>query len=66
LICIFNYCHQVEAALTTSPEDEELLKLKQDLQEVIELTQELLRSQLAENASKASKVAGKTYFKFGI
>ncbi|KAI5754440.1 hypothetical protein M8J77_008638 [Diaphorina citri] len=48
---------QVEAALTTSPEDEELLKLKQDLQEVIELTQELLRSQLAENASKASKVA---------
>lgn len=48
---------QVEAALTTSPEDEELLKLKQDLQEVIELTQELLRSQLVENASKATKAA---------
>ncbi|KAL1465459.1 hypothetical protein WDU94_005032 [Cyamophila willieti] len=51
---------QVEAALTTSPDDEELLKLKQDLTEVIELTQELLRSQLAETASKASKVAEAT------
>lgn len=48
---------QVEAALTTSPEDEELLKLKQDLEEVIQLTQELLRSQIAESANKATKEA---------
>ncbi|GFO44893.1 survival of motor neuron-related-splicing factor 30 [Plakobranchus ocellatus] len=32
---------QVEAALTTDPENEELLKLQKDLQEVIQLTQEL-------------------------
>ncbi|RUS83517.1 hypothetical protein EGW08_008696 [Elysia chlorotica] len=32
---------QVEAALTTDPNNEELLKLQKDLQEVIQLTQEL-------------------------
>ncbi|XP_070534964.1 survival of motor neuron-related-splicing factor 30-like [Ptychodera flava] len=33
---------QVEAALTNDPENEELLKLKTDLQEVIQLTEDLL------------------------
>jgi survival-of-motor-neuron-related-splicing factor 30 len=33
---------QVEAALTTDPDNEDLLKLKSDLQEVITLTQELV------------------------
>jgi survival-of-motor-neuron-related-splicing factor 30 len=32
----------VEAALTTDPSNEELLKLKNDLTEVIELTKELV------------------------
>ncbi|XP_031562398.1 survival of motor neuron-related-splicing factor 30-like [Actinia tenebrosa] len=34
---------QVEAALTTDPENEELLKLKNDLEEVINLTLDLLK-----------------------
>jgi len=34
---------QVEAALTTEPTSEELLKLKQDLVEVIALTNELIK-----------------------
>lgn len=34
---------QVEAALTTEPTNEELLKLKQDLVEVIALTNELIK-----------------------
>ncbi|XP_011309933.1 survival of motor neuron-related-splicing factor 30 [Fopius arisanus] len=36
---------QVEAALTTDPSNEELLKLKIDLEEVIELTHDLIKSQ---------------------
>ncbi|XP_036389390.1 survival of motor neuron-related-splicing factor 30-like [Megalops cyprinoides] len=36
---------QVEAALSTDPENEDLLKLQKDLQEVIELTKDLLSSQ---------------------
>ncbi|XP_068626575.1 survival of motor neuron-related-splicing factor 30 [Battus philenor] len=36
---------QVEAALLTDPENEELLKLKGDLEEVIELTQDLIKTQ---------------------
>jgi len=36
---------QVEAALTTDPDNDDLLKLKSDLQEVITLTQELVSSQ---------------------
>lgn len=36
---------QVEAALTTNPDNEDLLKLKSDLQEVITLTKELVDSQ---------------------
>ncbi|XP_005998853.1 survival of motor neuron-related-splicing factor 30 isoform X2 [Latimeria chalumnae] len=36
---------QVEAALSTDPENEDLLKLQKDLQEVIELTKDLLSTQ---------------------
>ena len=36
---------QVEAALTAEPTNEELLKLKQDLVEVIALTNELIKAQ---------------------
>ncbi len=43
---------QVEAALTTSPDDAELLKLKKDLEEVIELTTELIKSQLPDDVKK--------------
>ncbi|XP_077295502.1 survival of motor neuron-related-splicing factor 30 [Arctopsyche grandis] len=43
---------QVEAALTTDPENEELIKLKADLQEVIELTQDLLKNQQTEETAK--------------
>ncbi|KAJ8679974.1 hypothetical protein QAD02_015761 [Eretmocerus hayati] len=39
---------QVEAALTTDPDNEELLKLKIDLEEVIELTSDLIKSQQQE------------------
>ncbi|XP_067008668.1 survival of motor neuron-related-splicing factor 30 [Anabrus simplex] len=39
---------QVEAALTTDPSNEELLKLKVDLEEVIELTRDLIKTQLLE------------------
>lgn len=45
---------QVEAALLTDPENEELLKLKADLEEVIELTQDLIKTQ--ENESRVSDV----------
>ncbi|XP_046994974.1 survival of motor neuron-related-splicing factor 30 [Schistocerca americana] len=39
---------QVEAALTTDPDNEELKKLKVDLEEVIELTRDLIKTQLIE------------------
>ncbi|CAD7077676.1 unnamed protein product [Hermetia illucens] len=39
---------QVEAALLTDPENTELLKLKKDLEEVIELTRDLIKTQLEE------------------
>ncbi|CAB0033577.1 unnamed protein product [Trichogramma brassicae] len=39
---------QVEAALTTDPGNEELIKLKIDLEEIIELHQDLLKSQQQE------------------
>ncbi|CAH0405416.1 unnamed protein product [Chilo suppressalis] len=45
---------QVEAALLTDPQNEELLKLKADLEEVIELTQDLIKTQDGE--SRASNV----------
>ncbi|XP_065223516.1 survival of motor neuron-related-splicing factor 30 [Planococcus citri] len=37
---------QVEAALTTAPDNEELLTLKKDLEQVIELTTQFIKSQL--------------------
>ncbi|OWR53711.1 survival of motor neuron-related-splicing factor 30 [Danaus plexippus] len=40
---------QVEAALLTDPENEELLKLKSDLEEVIELTRDLIKTQEGES-----------------
>lgn len=46
---------QVEAALTTDPENEELLKLKIDLEEVIELTQDLIKSQQQEKKPEPSE-----------
>ncbi|GFY45261.1 survival of motor neuron-related-splicing factor 30 [Trichonephila inaurata madagascariensis] len=45
---------QVEAALTNEPDNEELLKLKKDLQEVIILTTELINA----NTEKSSSSAG--------
>jgi len=42
---------QVEAALTTDPENEELNQLKSDLEEVINLTQDLLNAQLGHSSS---------------
>ncbi|XP_071480133.1 survival of motor neuron-related-splicing factor 30-like [Diadema antillarum] len=45
---------QVEAALTNDAENEELLKLKQDLQEVIDLTTDLLKAAQGTTASAES------------
>lgn len=41
-------CAKVEAALLTDPENSELLKLKEDLVEVIDLTRDLIKTQLEE------------------
>ncbi|XP_014206173.1 survival of motor neuron-related-splicing factor 30 [Copidosoma floridanum] len=46
---------QVEAALTSDPDNEELHKLKIDLEEVIELTQDLIKSQQQEKKSDAEQ-----------
>ncbi|KAA0711030.1 Survival of motor neuron-related-splicing factor 30 [Triplophysa tibetana] len=53
---------QVEAALSTDPENEDLLKLQKDLQEVIELTKDLLTSQPAEGvaSTKSSEATPST------
>lgn len=45
---------QVEVALSTDPDNEDLLKLQKDLQEVIDLTKDLLTSQPAETVAKTS------------
>ncbi|CAH4031095.1 survival of motor neuron-related-splicing factor 30 [Pieris brassicae] len=45
---------QVEAALLTDPQNEELLKLKTDLEEVIELTQDLIKTQEGESKIHSS------------
>lgn len=45
---------QVEVALSTDQDNEDLLKLQKDLQEVIDLTKDLLSSQPAESASTAN------------
>ncbi|KAG6457730.1 hypothetical protein O3G_MSEX010452 [Manduca sexta] len=47
---------QVEAALLTDPQNEELLKLKADLEEVIELTQDLIKTQ--DSDSKVTNIHG--------
>jgi len=47
---------QVEAALTTDPENEELLKLQTDLQEVIALTSELITSAAAATGASSGGV----------
>ncbi|KAK3782842.1 hypothetical protein RRG08_002473 [Elysia crispata] len=47
---------QVEAALTTDPNNEELLKLQKDLQEVIHLTQELQNA--TESAAGTAPASG--------
>ncbi|KAM7360848.1 survival of motor neuron-related-splicing factor 30 [Cochliomyia hominivorax] len=44
---------QVEAALLTDPENDELLKLKKDLEEVIALTRDLIKTQLEEQKKSA-------------
>ncbi|KAH9512619.1 Survival of motor neuron--splicing factor 30 [Bulinus truncatus] len=48
---------QVEAALTTDPENEELLKLQKDLQEVISLTTELISGAAAAGSSGQSNLS---------
>uniref|UniRef100_A0A2D4KRG2 Survival motor neuron Tudor domain-containing protein n=2 Tax=Micrurus TaxID=8634 RepID=A0A2D4KRG2_9SAUR len=56
---------QVEAALTGNGDNEDLLKLKKDLQEVIELTKDLLSTQpsetLANSDSSASALPSHTW-----
>ncbi|MEE6486939.1 hypothetical protein FKM82_014734 [Ascaphus truei] len=51
---------QVEAALTANGENEDLLKLKKDLQEVIELTKDLLSSQPSETPENADNATSAT------
>lgn len=47
-MCLYYYYIKVEAALLTDPANSELLKLKQDLDEVIDLTRDLIKTQLEE------------------
>nr|XP_039255328.1 survival of motor neuron-related-splicing factor 30-like [Styela clava] len=51
---------QVEAALSADPENEELKKLKQDLEEVIQLTKDLMGVEAAKPSTKAKTTTGKT------
>ncbi|XP_055626671.1 survival of motor neuron-related-splicing factor 30-like [Toxorhynchites rutilus septentrionalis] len=55
---------QVEAALLTDPENSELLKLKQDLEEVIDLTKDLIRAQQEAEQKKSAYIepASTSYF----
>lgn len=48
---------QVEVALSSDPDNEDLRKLQKDLQEVIDLTKDLLTSQPSEGTSTASAEA---------
>merc|ERR1712156_1299245 len=50
---------QVEAALTTDPENEELQQLKTDLEQVLALTQDLINAQLGASAASSSGVKEK-------
>lgn len=58
---------QVEAALLTDPQNGELLKLKQDLEEVIDLTKDLIRAQQEAEQKKSAYVepASTRYFEGG-
>merc|ERR1712060_338437 len=47
---------QVEAALTTDPENEELQQLRTDLEQVLALTQDLINAQLGASAAASSGV----------
>uniref|UniRef100_A0A0K8TNI3 Survival of motor neuron-related-splicing factor 30 n=1 Tax=Tabanus bromius TaxID=304241 RepID=A0A0K8TNI3_TABBR len=55
---------QVEAALLTDPENPELLKLKKDLDEVIDLTRDLIKTQLEEQkkSSYIEPASTKAYY----
>lgn len=53
------FLFQVEIALLTDPENQELSKLKGDLEEVIELTRDLIKTQL-EEGKKLSYVESKS------
>ncbi|XP_055607697.1 survival of motor neuron-related-splicing factor 30 [Uranotaenia lowii] len=55
---------QVEAALQTDPSNGELLKLKTDLEEVIDLTKELIRAQQETETKKSAYIepASTSYF----
>ena len=45
---------QVDAALTTDPENSELLTLKADLAQVIELTEQLIEAQAGAETTEAT------------
>lgn len=49
---VINVCLKVEAALLGEPYNEELLKLRQDLEEIIKLQEELLQEN--SNGSQAA------------
>ncbi|ESO86076.1 hypothetical protein LOTGIDRAFT_235650 [Lottia gigantea] len=53
-----NQLQQVEASLTTDPDNEDLQKLRNDLQEVIDLTVDLISGQLAAATAEASGSTG--------
>ncbi|XP_035790973.1 survival of motor neuron-related-splicing factor 30-like [Anopheles albimanus] len=59
---------QVEAALLTDPENAELLKLKQDLDEVIELTKDLIKAQQEPEQKKSAYIepATSSYLDGGV
>lgn len=64
---VFCLSFQVEAALLTDPQNGELLKLKQDLEEVIDLTKDLIRAQQEAEQKKSAYVepASTRYFEGG-
>ena len=55
LLVIFKFELQVEAALTADPENTELLTLKGDLQQVIDLTKELVSTEAGETTQESDK-----------
>ncbi|XP_068184168.1 survival of motor neuron-related-splicing factor 30 [Antennarius striatus] len=59
---------QVDVALSTDPDNEDLRKLQKDLQEVIDLTKDLLSSQPSDGSSSTNgldKVPQKVHWKVG-